>query len=158
MEQVRKDFNGVPIRESVAQALDDRFLIQLKVKFNPETGDTEPDESDVVDLVELIQTYKDQCGVEAAIRLIKNGQATAEQFMDDGKHSADVTKTPATAQEIANALLQSEQFKNEFAEKFGIPQNAEKLTDEQLGNLISSKVEEVLGRYIKKQQEATNNG
>lgn len=155
MEQ-KLDFNGVPIRERKPQNLDARYLIQLKVTFNPETGETEPDESDTIDLVAMIQTYKDQCGMEGALRMLKTGQVTAEALADDGKHGIDATKLPANAQEVANALLRSTEFKDQFAEKFGIPKGAENLTDDQLSNLIGKKVEEILGNYIKKQEVKDN--
>lgn len=145
------DLNGVPIRDVEAQALDKRMMVQLKVKFNAETGSTEPDESDTIDLVEMTQTYKDQCGVEAAIRLIKTGQATPSQFADDGKHSLDLMGVPDNAADLVAACMRSEEAVKILRDKFGIPENAANLTDDQLSSLIGKKVEEVLGNYIVKQ-------
>lgn len=43
------------------------------------------------DLDAIIQTYKDQCGLEAMITLLKRGQISATALADDGQHSGDGT-------------------------------------------------------------------
>lgn len=43
------------------------------------------------DLDALIQSYKDSCGLESMIQLLKRGQISATALADDGQHSGDGT-------------------------------------------------------------------
>lgn len=43
------------------------------------------------DLDALIQSYKDSCGLDAMVTLLKRGQISADALADDGKHSGDGT-------------------------------------------------------------------
>lgn len=43
------------------------------------------------DLDALIQSYKDSCGLDAMIQLLKRGQISATALADDGQHSGDGT-------------------------------------------------------------------
>lgn len=63
----------------------------LKVSFDKETGSTVPDESERVELQPLIESYKDQCGMEYVQKLIRTGYATPDKFADDGKHGGDAS-------------------------------------------------------------------
>lgn len=135
--------------------LEDRYLVNLKVKFDPSTGSTEPDESDLVDLEELIQSYKDQCGMEAALKAIKTGMKTIDDFKDDGKHSGEVPRELETAQGRANAALDAQAKTAALADKLGVPLNA-KLTEDQLTAIISKTINEKYPDMIKKEEVKTN--
>lgn len=133
---------GHVIRPIAGRPCNDRFMVNLKVVVNPETGHTHPDESDKVDLVALIQTYKDQCGMELAKRLIKQGVDPAV-FADDGKHSGDVTDpTLQSPQAIANAALGNAEAVAQIKKALGLPDNANALSEEQLSTLVSKVIAE----------------
>lgn len=114
---------------------DDRFMINLKVKVN-EDHTVSPDESDKVDLVELIQTYKDQCGMEMAKKLIKIGQAQPGDFADDGKHSVDCTLLPQNPQQAANLAVAAGKQTEALRNQFGLPDT--ELSGEQLEAMLNA--------------------
>lgn len=132
--------------------LNERYLVDLKVKFDPQTGATIPDESDVIDLEALIQTYKDQCGMELAQKLIKTGQAQPDDFKDDGKHSGEVPPELETAQGRANAALAATSHVEALAKGLDLPKGAAKLTDEQLSAIIARTIQEKYPDIIKKEE------
>lgn len=151
----KKDPFGVLQREpAAAQVLDARELVQLGVKFDPATGSTTPDESNIIDLVELTQTYKDQCGMELANRLLKNGLATAADFKDDGKHGFDATLPGLeSAQAAANAAIQAEKNVSAMLGQLGLDKNALTLSEEQLSAIISKTISEKFPQLIAQSQE-----
>lgn len=120
----------------------DKYMINLKVKVN-EDHSVSPDESDKVDLDALIQTYKDQCGMEMAQRLIKLGQAQPGDFADDGQHSVDCTKLPQSTQEAANMAVAAGKQTEALRKKFGLP-NAD---------LDGDQLEAMLNAYFSKHPE-----
>lgn len=111
-------------------------LIKTKLKFDPETGSTEVDESETIDLVEMIQTYKDQCGVEYVQKLIKMGMATPSQFMDDGRHGGDASAPTDIndALALANAGNSAAQ---QIAKSLGMTID-ESTTDQQIADRIKA--------------------
>lgn len=132
--------------------LNERYMVDLKVKFDPETGATVPDESDLIDLEALIQTYKDQCGMELAQKLIKTGQAQPEDFKDDGKRSGEVPTELETAQGRANAALAATAHAEALAKGLDLPKDAAKLTDDQLTAIIAKTIQEKYPDIIKKEE------
>lgn len=150
-QEIKRDFLGNVVREPIPTPANDPWMIDLKVEFDPATGSTKPDESNKVNLVELIQTYRDQCGMELAKKLIKNGQATQADFADDGKHSFDVPADLETAQGRANAVLAAQAQTQALAEKYGIPVGVS-LSEEQLAAIISKTIESKYPDLIKKEE------
>jgi len=142
-KEIKRDAFGVIIFESEDQDCSKRTMINLGVKFDPATGSTTPDESDVIDLVDLIQTYKDQCGVEMAQKLIKTGQALPEDFADDGKHSGDSTLPQfQSPQALANAAVQSQAATKQILDALGLNESAIKLSDDQLTSIVEKVIAE----------------
>lgn len=127
---------GFPTVTIVPTKADQKFMVDLKVKVQ-EDGKVVPDESNLVDLDSLIQTYKDQCGMEAAKRMIKLGQASPEDFADDGKGSYDGTNIPETAQGRANAAVIAQKQADAVKAKYGIDPGQD-LTQEQFENIIKN--------------------
>lgn len=123
----------------------DPFMANLKVKVNGD-GTVSPDESDLVNLDEMIQTYRDQCGMEMAIRLIKLGQIDPQSLADDGKHSYDGTKVPDGRQAIDNAAIAAGEKVEAAMSEFGIPDG--NVSDEQLDALIGKYIEKHLDKYV----------
>lgn len=133
--------------------VNDPYMANLKVKVN-EDGTVSPDESDLVNLDELIQTYKDQCGMELAKRLIKLGQIDPASLADDGKHSYDGSKVPDGAQAIANAAIAAGKNVDAAKSALGIPEG--NLTDEQLDALIKGYIEKHLDKFVQAKVEGGN--
>lgn len=99
-------------------------FVQLGVKFDPKTGSTTPDESNKISLVKLIQTYKDQCGMEFVQKQLRLGLLKPEDLADDGKHSGDGT-LPIDVNDAYRAALNAGKEKQELAKALGIdlPEN-----------------------------------
>lgn len=129
------------------------FMPDLKVKFDPKTGATTPDESNLINLDELIQTYKDQCGMELAKKMLANGLATQADFADDGKHSGNVPSNLETAQGRANAAVKAGATTDALAKALGV--NAS-MTEEQLAAIIGKVIQEKYPEIIK--TEVKNDG
>lgn len=123
---------SIPIRECVAIKADQCEFIQLGVKVT-EKHTVIPDESNVINLDDLIQTYKDSCGMEAAQRMLKTGQRTLEDFKDP-LINVDCTKLPSTPQEAANMAVAAEKNLAAFKEKYNLP---EKIDGSQLEILLN---------------------
>lgn len=60
--------------------IDVRTIPQFGLELDKETGSTVIVEKDPLDLYELIQSYKDQCGMEFVQKLITRGLASPDDF------------------------------------------------------------------------------
>lgn len=112
------------------------LLVQLKVKFDPETGSTTVDESDSIDLDSMIQTYKDQCGVEYVMKLIKMGMANPDKFMDDGKHGGDAS-APTDINDALALANAGNSVAQQIAKSLGMSID-ETTTDQQIADRIKA--------------------
>lgn len=152
-EEVKQDLTltlrtpGYPTVILKATKCDERMMVDLKVKKDKD-GNVTPDESNLVDLDALIQTYKDQCGMELAKKMLNLGQATPEDFADDGKGSYDSSMIPETPQDRANAAVAAKAQADAVKQKFGIPIDQD-LTQEQFENLIKSYISANPEKFIK---------
>lgn len=124
----------------------DPYMANLKVKVN-EDGTVSPDECDLVNLDEVSQTYRDQCGMEMAKRLIKLGQIDPQSLADDGKHSYDGTKVPEGRQAIDNAAIASGKQVDAAKAALGIPDG--ELTQDQLDAIVKGYIEKHLDQFVK---------
>lgn len=129
------------------------FMVNLKVKVN-EDHTVSPDESDLVDLDAMTQTYKDQCGMEAAKRLLKLGQAQPSDFADDGKGNYDASVIPETPQARANAAVVAGVQLDAVKAKYGIDPNA-KLTEDQVNAIIKEYIQQNAAQFVKPSAEQT---
>lgn len=99
---------------------DDVYLIKLGVKVDKETMRTVPDESDKVNLVELIQSYKDSVGIDAILRGIQSGQIDPAMIADNGKMSGDIADLPDNLNEAYQRNLAKDAAIQEIAAGLGI--------------------------------------
>lgn len=143
-------------REIPAVKCDEKMMVNLGVKVQ-EDGTVVPDESNLVDLDAMIQTYKDQCGMELAKRLIKLGQAAPEDFADDGKGSFDDSAIPPTSQARANAAVAAKAQLDAIKDVYGIPKDVE-LTDAQYDALVKDFVEKNIDKFVAKATEKPTEG
>lgn len=143
----------VDLAQCTAVACDRKYMAKLGVKIDEETGRAVPDESNLVDLDALIQTYRGQCGMELAKHLIKLGQAAQEDFADDGNHGFDATIVPESAQERSNAAIAAKANLDAIKQAYGIPLDVE-LTQDQYDSLVKAFVEKHLEQFVKPTAEA----
>lgn len=128
---------------------DDVYLIKLGVKVDQETMRTVPDESDKVNLVELIQSYKDSVGIDAVLRGIQSGQIDPAMIADNGNMSGDIADLPDNLNEAYQRNLAKDAAIQEIAAGLGIDPttiNAEN---------YSQVVTEAIAARIKAAQEQT---
>lgn len=133
-----------PVRKvpQIAQSPeDDALIIHYGLDVDTETHRTIVSVAEKVDLTKLIQSYKDECGVEAALRLIKLGRASPEDFCDDGQHGVDATVFPKFQGDLLKKLEPGIEQGEELKKELGIPSSVK--VDE-------SNVEELVGLYVKK--------
>lgn len=103
----RDPFGHYP-RPEVAVKADRRFLHKYTYQPDHESLSYVLTDENVeeVDLVKLTQSYKNECGIEAMKILLASGQASPDDFADDGTGSADLTPYPTNindAYQAANA-------------------------------------------------------
>lgn len=115
--------------------LNERFLVQPKPVLDPKTGETKIDESDKLDLVELIQSYKDQCGVEFMLKQVKIGAIAPESLADDGNHSGDASM-PLDVNDAYRANLASKVDGAKLADALGLKED--ELTEENIRKAIEA--------------------
>lgn len=131
-------FHGFAYVPPEPDKLDERYLVQLKPVLDPKTGNTSVDESDKLDLVELIQSYKDQCGMEFMLKQVKLGVVGIESLADDGKHSGDASG-PLDINDAYRAQLIQAEAKRVLADTLGIK---DELTEER----IKARLAEIYGK------------
>lgn len=110
-EEVKYTPFGTPIRKDrfVYSGLGNRKLAQFGLELDKETGSTIVVEKDPIDLVELINSYKDQCGIEYVQKLISRGLASPEDFMAP---NVDYGDSSQLADNINDAYQQTLQNKS----------------------------------------------
>lgn len=130
--------NGIDYVPPEPSKLDERFLVQPKPVLDPATGETHIDCSDKLDLVELIQSYKDQCGIEFMLKQMKLGVVTPESLADDGQHSGDASM-PLDINDAYRAQLVQAEAKKILKDTLGIK---DELTEEN----IKARLAEIYGK------------
>ena len=111
---------GTPIREEVAQDCSQKEIAQFGLELDKETGSTHVVLKDPLDLDALIQTYKDQCGMELAQLQIRRGLATPDDFAAQPGDYGDTSTLPDNINDAYRASLEAkksginlEQFKTD---------------------------------------------
>lgn len=145
----KKYIPGFPKVDCVPVKCDEEFMVDLKVKFDPATGKTTPDDSNKVNLHEIIQTYKDQCGMELAKKLIRTGQVPPDAFKDDAHHDYNCAAIPEGRQALDNLVIQNKAQVDALAAGLGIPSDYGKLTDDQLTSLVKEYISRNSDKFIK---------
>lgn len=140
---IERDVQGVDLSD----ALIDEYAVEL----DKETGSTHPVVKGQIDMYELIQSYKGQCGMTAAMEMLKRGQASPEDFMDDGHHGVDCT-FPVDLN-TANYIAGLEKSKaQDLASKLEID-GYESMTDADLYQKIYAKLSGVESKVAEATQE-----
>lgn len=73
--------------------LSNPYVEEWGLEYDKETGSTHPVITGKIDFAESIQTFKDSCGVEAAMRDVAAGRRTQSSLADDGNHGGDFTRS-----------------------------------------------------------------
>lgn len=131
-------FHGFAYVPPEPSKLDDKYLVQPKPVLDPETGETKIDGSDKLDLYELTQSYRDQCGLEFMLKQMKLGIVAPESVADDGKHSGDASM-PLDINDAYRAQLVQNEAKKMLKDTLGIK---DELTEEN----IKARLAEIYGK------------
>lgn len=113
-------------------------LTNQKLDFDPKTGSTKVNSEDKVDLYSLIQTYKDQCGVEYIMGLVAKGMANPDKFADDGKHGGDASLA-IDANDMYRDSLKADGSLSVLAKELGI-ELTDKTTDQEIAAAIVARI------------------
>lgn len=100
---------GTPIREVLPTDCSKKELAQFGLELDKETGSTVVVEKDPIDLDELIQSYKDQCGMEQAQMLIARGLASADDFAAQPGDYGDTSTLPDNINDAYQANLKAQE-------------------------------------------------
>lgn len=98
---------------------DDRYLTEYDQVLNKETGQFETVITGKTDLVELIQSFKDQCGIEAMKLAIAKGRDPLF-YADDGKHGLDATGVSTDINVAFRKSIEAEEMKKKILADLGI--------------------------------------
>lgn len=139
--EIKIDAFGVVTENLKPEALkcDEHYLIQYDYALNKETGVFEVKETGKVDLTEIIQSNKENCGLNLALLNIARG-ADPSVYADDGKHGGDFSGTTNINEAYQNALNAKEVAKS-VAKELGIDdyENCENL-DEVIAKAVEKKI------------------
>lgn len=140
-EQIKRDCFGKIIRTPITTEATDRFQVEYDAVLNKETGQFETKIVGKTDIVEITQSFKDQCGIEAMKLAIAKGQDPAI-FADDGNHGGDFSGRPTNLNDAYRAALNSQQAAAQILGELGIdniPDGAD--IDALISEAIKKKIE-----------------
>lgn len=100
---------GTPIRPVIPTDCSKKELEQFGLELDKETGSTFVVEKDPIDLDEIVQSYKSQCGMEMAQTLLKRGLASEEDFYAKPGDYGDVSELPDNLNDAYQAKLAADQ-------------------------------------------------
>lgn len=103
---------GTPIRSDrfIFDGIGEKNLAQFGLELDKETGSSVVVQKDPLDLHELIQSYKDDCGMEFVQKMLSRGLARPEDFAAQPGDFGDSSTLPdnindAYQQSLENAKL-----------------------------------------------------
>lgn len=111
---------GIPHRECNSVDLSNPFVDTWELVLDTSTGETKAVKGDPINFVEQIQTFKDQCGIEAMRRDIAAGRALPGDFADDGKSGGDFTRSTMISEyvdQLVSAKLEAEKANSAAKDK-----------------------------------------
>lgn len=111
-----------------------------KVKED-EPGVAYPDFSDQVDVQKIVDSYKDQTGLEYALRQINSGRLLPSQLADKGTGSVDISEMPDNVNEAHRLALDESQKAKEVAAQLGLdsidPAKIEKMVTDAINKKLA---------------------
>lgn len=108
------------------------------------------------DLQAEIDARRNDCGMEQMKALLRNGQATAEDFQDDGKHGFDNTILPSNIHEAKKMADMKADEIAKVAGKVGLPADKEGFTAKELEWYLTQAVQKAFEAQSKKQEVKTD--
>lgn len=121
--------------------LSDSRVDEYGLELDKETGSTHPVVTGQVDIDEVVQSYKDQCGMVMAMRLIQSGQVDPMAFADDGQHGADCS-FPTDLNTSAMLANMSDEEAQALAAKLGI----ENYKADDINALVDARIKEIFAK------------
>ena len=113
---------GIRYKGDSGVDLSNPYVNTWELELDTTTGETKAVNGEPLDFVAQIQTFKEQCGIEAMKRDIAAGRATPGDFADDGQHGGDFTRSTMVSEyvgQLVQAELKAEKAKN-LAERKGL--------------------------------------
>lgn len=89
------------------------------VELDKDTGTAVPVVVRQEDLHELAQSFKDQCGMSVAKRMIAQ-TGDPNLFADDGQHSADISHIPDNLNDLHHAKQDNVEFMRQLGASLGV--------------------------------------
>lgn len=130
----------------------DAKLIKYKVVLDEDApGNTKVVQDGYTDLKELIQSYRDQCGLTAMRNLIARGVDPAT-FADDGQHSGDAC-VPDNLNDAYRASLASAEKRAQMNSKVGLAPDA---TEEEFNKALDERIKAYIAAQAAKQEMKPN--
>jgi len=135
---------------------DDHILEQYDYSLNKETGAFEVTVSGTVDLSEIINSNKDNCGLNLAMLNIARG-ADPSLYCDDGQHGGDFSKS-TNINEAYQDAVKSKEIIDKVAKELGISDlKGDENLDEVIGKAIAKKIGAVQP-VVEEKKGDVNNG
>lgn len=135
MPEVKYTPFGTPIRATKPSDCSKKELAQFGLELDKETGCTVIVQKDPVDLDELVQSYRDQCGMVMAQNLIARGLASPEDFAAQPGDYGDTSTLPDNINDAYQASLK--------AQESGVDLSQFK-TDQDIQDYVNKMIEEKL--------------
>lgn len=112
-------FGHIPNGEPIFTECPHKPFEVWSVDVDHDTGSTIPVVVEEQDLDALTQTFKDQCGMAVALRLIAQS-GDGSMFADDGKHSADLSCVGSSLNENHQKMVQANENLNRLGKELGL--------------------------------------
>lgn len=110
---------GITVPDVEPLKCDEKYLVEYGQELNKETGQFEFVITGKTDLQELIQSFKEQCGIEAMKLAIAKGRDPLF-YADDGHHNADLTGLSTQINEAYRNKINAEEMKAKILNDLGI--------------------------------------
>lgn len=145
---------GTPIREVPTTDCSQKELAQFGLELDKETGNTFVVQKEPIDLDELVQSYKDQCGMEQAQLLIARGLASPEDFAAKPGDYGDTSNLPDNLNDAYQAHLKAESVGIDLGQ-FKTEDDIQKYVEEAVAAALKAKQ---AASAVNTEKEAVNNG
>lgn len=123
------------------------FIREYGLEVDKETHRTKPVVKNKVDIDKLVQSYKEQCGIEYMLRMVQQGRVDLNDICDDGKHGVDATVIPTFAGDALRMLKPGIKEGEKLKDTLGIPKDL-KLNEANLEAVLKPYIESYFNKMV----------
>ena len=152
VKTVKYNFLGLAIGVIPPTKANDNDLIQVKTEFDKKTGSTHPVE-EKLDFQKMIESYKDEAGIDFMMKQVKLGALSLSSLADDGKHSADISNAPEHVDDAYQRAVVAKSDANKIYAALGVDANA---TPEQIKEALAKIYAKAHSEPAKKEEVKDN--